>query len=364
MDIDREIAALRQQYQKDTNVRPDVGILGKSSDESGEITDKDVPGNVWVREWTGNGYSLPKSILNALPDGTHLYAGMGVEIGWKRNERAVIDKDRKSGGDNPVRLPQQYTSQQSITTLLVKPTNPSSLKVQVLGGRFTVGLTTYELPTTDETEFPHVNLTSLVPASGNHCYAVIYLKSDYASYEAKASTAQSELLPLDETDLAEAHASKTPFSSEIWAVRLYGDQATAENDDVYVQGRDLRTFFKVADTDTRTVSTTNATVTTLATYTLPSSTTYGVEAIVVARRTGGSSGTAEDGARYKLSAVYKNVAGTATIIGSVHQEQVDEDQAGWDATLDVTGATVRVRVTGAANNNIDWKVITRVFQVS
>lgn len=102
------------------------------------------------------------------------------------------------------------------------------------------------------------------------------------------------------------------------------------------------------------VATTDATVTTLHTFTVPSSTTYAVDIIVVARRTGGSAGTAEDGARYRLQAVYKNVAGTATIIGSITASPVDESQAGWDCTLDTTGATVRVRVTGATNNNITW----------
>lgn len=134
-------------------------------------------------------------------------------------------------------------------------------------------------------------------------------------------------------------------------------------------GNVVQTLSSVATNDDPTelvyqnrVTTTDATVTTLHTFTVPASTTYAVEVIVVARRTGGSSGTAEDGARYKLSGVYKNVTGTATIIGVV-TALVDEDQAGWDATLDATGATVRVRVTGASNNNVVWHATARVYPV-
>jgi hypothetical protein len=111
------------------------------------------------------------------------------------------------------------------------------------------------------------------------------------------------------------------------------------------------------------VATTNATVTTLHTFTVPASTTYAVEVIVIARRTGGSAGTAEDGARYKLSAVYKNAAGTATIIGAI-TSTADESVAGYDATLDTTGASIRVRVTGVLNTNITWHMTARVYSVS
>ena len=35
----------------------------------------------------------------------------------------------------------------------------------------------------------------------------------------------------------------------------------------------------------------------------------------------------------------------------------------WDATIDVTGATARVRVTGAASNNIVWHTTVMVQNV-
>lgn len=112
------------------------------------------------------------------------------------------------------------------------------------------------------------------------------------------------------------------------------------------------------------VATTDATVTTLHTFTVPASTTYAIEARVIARRTGGAAGTAEDGAYYIINGVYKNVAGTATIIGAVVQTVVGESVAGYDATFDVTGATVRCRVTGVLNTNITWHMTSRAWLVS
>lgn len=107
------------------------------------------------------------------------------------------------------------------------------------------------------------------------------------------------------------------------------------------------------------VNTTDATTTTLGTLTLLSGKTYQVEATIVARRTGGGSGTAEDGAGYIVAGTFKTVAGSATVIGSVTAVHTAEDQAGWAATLDTSGTGVRVRVTGAAGNNVTWHCVLK-----
>ncbi len=102
-------------------------------------------------------------------------------------------------------------------------------------------------------------------------------------------------------------------------------------------------------------TTTDATVTTLATIALSASRTYHVEARVLGRRTGGTAGTAEDAASYILHGTWQTVGGVTTLVGAVTVVHVGESQAGWDATLDSDGAgNIRVRVTGASNNNITW----------
>jgi hypothetical protein len=102
------------------------------------------------------------------------------------------------------------------------------------------------------------------------------------------------------------------------------------------------------------VATTDATVTTLHTVVIPASTTVLISGYVVSRRTGGAAGTAEDGAAYKIEAVYKNVAGTATVIGAPIITVIGESQAGWDVTLVPSAGNILIKVTGAVSNNVTW----------
>lgn len=112
------------------------------------------------------------------------------------------------------------------------------------------------------------------------------------------------------------------------------------------------------------VNTTDATVTVLDTIpmgvlTAPVNT---IEVYVTAARTGGASGTAGDSAGYIKTGVFKNVAGTVTLVGSVVNVMTSEDQAAWDVTLTVNGQNIEVRVTGASGNNITWTAYTNVIR--
>jgi hypothetical protein len=109
-------------------------------------------------------------------------------------------------------------------------------------------------------------------------------------------------------------------------------------------------------------ATTDATVTTLETIAITASKTYLIEARVVARRTGGTAGTADDGAAYVRRAMVTTKAGTVTI-NAVDAEFTQEDVAGWDCTLDVSTTNVRVRVTGAADTNVTWHSHVLVTEV-
>lgn len=110
------------------------------------------------------------------------------------------------------------------------------------------------------------------------------------------------------------------------------------------------------------VATTDATATTLETITIAASKTYLIEARVLARRTGGAAGTADDGATYIRRAMVTTKGGTVTI-NAVQDGLTQEDQAGWDCTIDVSGAAVRVRVTGAADNSVTWHSTVVVQEV-
>jgi hypothetical protein len=134
---------------------------------------------------------------------------------------------------------------------------------------------------------------------------------------------------------AALHIKEATLGSEVCRF-----ETTSTNDDPYfavVQGR---------------AALTDATVTTLRQLALTASQTYFIYAVVLFRRTGGAAGAAEDGAVYELKGAFKTVAGAATQIGTTTKTVIGEDQAGWDADYDVSGANVRVRITGAVSNNI------------
>lgn len=128
-------------------------------------------------------------------------------------------------------------------------------------------------------------------------------------------------------------------------------QTTATNDDPTMQVRQNR------------VATTDATQTTLDTIAITASRTYCIQSTVVARRTGGSAGTADEGAGYDKKACYTTKAGTVTLLGSIATVIEVEDQAGWDFTFSVSGANVLLRVTGATNNNVTWHSTVTVSYV-
>lgn len=111
------------------------------------------------------------------------------------------------------------------------------------------------------------------------------------------------------------------------------------------------------------VLTTGATQTNIQTFAVPSATTFAINTMVVARRTGGSAGTAEDGGRFEIKAVFKNVAGVATQIGTT-TTVADSDQLSWNAAFVLSSGNVSVAVTGATNNNISWVVTSRIYKIS
>lgn len=113
-------------------------------------------------------------------------------------------------------------------------------------------------------------------------------------------------------------------------------------------------FFDMVE---ETAKTTDGSATTIGTLPITANRTYKIESHVVARRTGGSAGTADDGAVYKLEVAATTKAGVVTL-GASTVTVYYEDQAAWDVVFLVSGSNVLIRGTGAANNNVDWKHIT------
>lgn len=111
------------------------------------------------------------------------------------------------------------------------------------------------------------------------------------------------------------------------------------------------------------VATTDATPTALATVALTAFTTTQFQCWVTARRTGGGSGTDEDGAAYNVQVAYKVVAGAATEIAAETLTVIGEDQAGWTIAWAPSAGNAVLSVTGAASNNVTWHATCRSYEV-
>lgn len=110
------------------------------------------------------------------------------------------------------------------------------------------------------------------------------------------------------------------------------------------------------------VTTTDNTVTAIIRTKVADGKTVMLVANIVARRTGGSSGTVGDSAWYTLSGAYKNVGGVMTGIGTPDLIG-GEDQAGWNVGFTSSGTDAVVTVQGAANNDITWEVTLSTYEV-
>ncbi len=102
---------------------------------------------------------------------------------------------------------------------------------------------------------------------------------------------------------------------------------------------------------TSIVSTTDATVTTIATIPITDDSVNLLEAHCVARRT-----DVDEAAIYiRKVAVFRRAAGAATLLGAEDNTLTREDDNQWDFNIVVSGNNALLQVTGRAARNIDWK---------
>jgi hypothetical protein len=112
------------------------------------------------------------------------------------------------------------------------------------------------------------------------------------------------------------------------------------------------------------VTTTDATQTNLYTLTLADNTAYSFDVDVVGRR----SSTTAMGVGGKLRfLVYRNNAGAATLaadFGGTIKEIESYGSSGYDFTVDVSTNDVRIRVTGAASQTVNWRAFVNYALIS
>jgi len=115
---------------------------------------------------------------------------------------------------------------------------------------------------------------------------------------------------------------------------------------------DLLTASTADSVTTATVSTTDATVTQIATIATSNDTSYFITADIIARESDASD---ESGA-YVLKAHYTNDGGVLTQIGG-DDVLGFESTFGWNVATAVDGTSIDINVTGAAATNINWKAV-------
>jgi len=154
------------------------------------------------------------------------------------------------------------------------------------------------------------------------------------------------------------HENQALHCKELWidGVRFVPFTLTGSFSDNYVVRGDGPSALQSSSLqiwDEVTITTTDATQTTIATMPVPTDTMMSLQAAVKGMRTGGSSGSVGDAASYGIHAGVINTGGTARIVGQ-NSTLNAEDQAAWGATFTASGGNVLLRVTGAVNNTIAW----------
>lgn len=106
------------------------------------------------------------------------------------------------------------------------------------------------------------------------------------------------------------------------------------------------------DTNTdATVQTTDATVTTIATYT----TLANERAIDMRVRVWSREAATDDSAKYVIEALFNRDGGGVVTSKDENFISVFEDQPAWDVTFNISGSDIQVQVTGEAAKTIEWR---------
>lgn len=163
-----------------------------------------------------------------------------------------------------------------------------------------------------------------------------------------------------------------PIFSFFTETKRFGINISAPQTLLHVFGVDATTLINsrlepianvTEDTTGATITTSDAGVTTLQTIAIPTDTGLIIECHITARKTGGVGvGTTGDVNGYVRTVKAKNVGGVVTI-GVIQTDFTSEDIA-FNATFDVNVTDVRVRVTGAVDDNVTWNTITKTYKVA
>lgn len=161
---------------------------------------------------------------------------------------------------------------------------------------------------------------------------------------------------------ASAGSNATTLANSGVAAATYGSSSTIPVVTLDAKGRATTATTAALpwdDSFTGTASTTDGTVTTCGTYTVPDLSTVTVTARVSAVQDSHAAGAA-----YVIVAGFRRNGATVTQIGATSALVTAEDDAAWNAAFDVSSTEVRIRVTGKAATNVNWRARADVVAVA
>jgi hypothetical protein len=99
-------------------------------------------------------------------------------------------------------------------------------------------------------------------------------------------------------------------------------------------------------------------------FAIPSDYNCKIEVNVVAKQTGGSTGSVSDGASYQRTTHARNIGGTVALLGGVQSDFTYEVANALNFTLTANAANVRGTVTGATNRNLSWGLHSSLLMIA
>lgn len=219
-----------------------IGLLGR---QDGAL--RGPRGMYYVREILADGREMPAITLPRSRDAQFpVRYNIAVRLGRNSTgQRVIMGSDQAAmlvQGVNPAVTnmgdPQNLTvHKEQITPLRCRPSQDPAkpLYAEVLPERFVLGSTYYDWVGGD------IDVSGEVPASGNHCYTIVFWRTSTNGLSIASSTPQSTGTALDSTDVQEAIDAADTDAMPIKAFVLQGDM-TALNGDVD-HTIDIRTLF-------------------------------------------------------------------------------------------------------------------------
>ena len=216
-------------------------------------------GRVWVRVEAGmdgdgnTTYGIP-TVVNSGTAGYPVYDGAGVWLKFDNNDELTIhaadERDMRAAGIDPQNanpmLPEKaFLTLNNVVRLLSRPTGQASTTstlVYVNPLLYTDNYQDLNHYTGTPRVADKIDLASYIPTAGNHCIAVLFLRTVENTIQVCTSTVQAMTTALDLTDYQECFDAAKAETIPIQAYKLANGAAGIDIRDI---GEDLRQFINM-----------------------------------------------------------------------------------------------------------------------